>query len=181
MIHSCYEIYSSGIFPNYDPFFRSQTSDGSLPIHLACQYSSDPTLLVNLLYYDKSVVNFERTDGFTPLHLVAARADMQDVPLGLIRLDEDTQVKTLFEMNVTNYVWHYKNESEELETLIWIYALSFYRSKMILDRPNCFGWIQIVLVGSKSFWSGLNHFGQVQIIKISQETSNLSLTKMIWT
>ena len=84
-------------------FFRSQTSDGSLPIHLACQYSSDPTLLVNLLYYDKSVVNFERTDGFTPLHLVAARADMQDVPLGLIRLDEDTQVKTLFEMNVSNY------------------------------------------------------------------------------
>ena len=80
---------------NYDPFFfRSQTSDGSLPIHLACQYSSDPTLLVNLLYYDKSVVNFERADGFTPLHLVAARADMQDVPLGLIRLDEDTQVKT---------------------------------------------------------------------------------------
>ena len=73
---------------------RSQTADGSLPIHLACQYSSDPTLLVNLLYYDKSVVNFERADGFTPLHLVAARADMQDVPLGLIRLDEDTQVKT---------------------------------------------------------------------------------------
>ena len=126
-----------------------------MPIHLACQYSSDPTLLVNLLYYDKSVVNFERTDGFTPLHLVAARADMQDVPLGLIRLDEDTQVKTLFEMNVTKYVWHYKNESEQLEfkleTLIWIYALSFYRFKMVLDRPNCFGWIQIVLVGSKSF------------------------------
>ena len=48
---------------------RSQTADGSLPIHLACQYSSDPTLLVNLLYYDKSVVNFERGDGFTPLHL----------------------------------------------------------------------------------------------------------------
>jgi len=74
---------------------RSQTADGSLPIHLACQYSSDPTLLVNLLYYDKSVVNFERADGFTPLHLVAARADMQDVPLGLIRLDEDTQVKMI--------------------------------------------------------------------------------------
>ena len=167
MIHSCYEIYSSGIFPNYDPFFRSQTSDGSLPIHLACQYSSDPTLLVNLLYYDKSVVNFERTDGFTPLHLVAARADMQDVPLGLIRLDEDTQVKTLFEMNVTNYVWHYKNESEQLEfkleTLIWIYALSFYRfkkgfgpSKLSWLDPNRFGWFQIILVGSKSFWSGSN-------------------------
>ena len=40
-------------------------------------------------------------------------------------------------------------------------ALSFYRSKMILDHPNCFGLVQIVfgrvrivLVGSKSFWSG---------------------------
>jgi hypothetical protein len=26
-----------------------------------------------------------------------------------------------------------------------------------------------------------NHFGQVQIIKISPEKSNLNLTKMIWT
>ena len=25
-----------------------------------------------------------------------------------------------------------------------------------LDHPNCFGWVQIVLVGSKSFWSGSN-------------------------
>ena len=30
---------------------KSPTSDGSLPIHLACQYSSDPTLLASLLYY----------------------------------------------------------------------------------------------------------------------------------
>ena len=43
------------------------------------------------------------------------------------------------------------------------YALSFYRSKMILDRPNCFGQVQIDLVMSKSFWSGPNHFGQVQL------------------
>ena len=34
----------------------------------------------------------ERTDGFTPLHLVAARANVHDVHLGLIRLGEDTQV-----------------------------------------------------------------------------------------
>ena len=34
---------------------------------------------------------------------------------------------------------------------------------------------------STLFWSGLNHFGQVQIIKISPEKSNLNLTKMIWT
>ena len=37
------------------------------------------------------------------------------------------------------------------------YALSYYRSKMILDSPNCFDWVQIVLVGYyKSFWSGSN-------------------------
>ena len=43
-----------------------------------------------------------------------------------------------------------------------IYALSFYGgSKMILD-------------GSNSFWSGSIHFGQVQIIKISPEKSDLN-------
>ena len=31
------------------------------------------------------------------------------------------------------------------------------------------------------FWTGPNHFGQVQIIKISPEKSNLTLTKMLWT
>ena len=34
------------------------------------------------------------------------------------------------------------------------YALSYYRSKMILDSPNCFGQVQVVLVGSKLFWFG---------------------------
>jgi len=72
---------------------RSPMADGSLPIHLACQFSSDPTLLATLLYYDKSVVNMEREDGFTPLHLVAARTDVHDVRHGIIRLDEETQVR----------------------------------------------------------------------------------------
>ena len=71
---------------------KSPTADGSLPIHLACQFSSDPTLLASLLYYDKSVVNETRTDGFTPLHLIAARGDVHDVRIGIIRLDEETQV-----------------------------------------------------------------------------------------
>ena len=39
-------------------------------------------------------------------------------------------------------------------------ALSFYRSKMILSCPNCFGQVQIVLVRSKLFWLGPNHFGR---------------------
>ena len=59
-------------------------------------------------------------------------------------------------------------------------ALSFSRSKMILDRPNHFGWVAIDFDWSNLFWSCPNHFGQVQIIKISQEKSNLTLTKMLW-
>ena len=44
------------------------------------------------------------------------------------------------------------------------------------------------MVEYQSLWAGPNHFGQVQIIKISLEKSNLDLTKdaldltqMIWT
>ena len=60
-------------------------------------------------------------------------------------------------------------------------ALSFYWSKMILDHPNNFGRVPIVLERSHLFWWGPNHFGQVQIIKINTEKSNLNMTKMIWT
>ena len=59
-------------------------------------------------------------------------------------------------------------------------ALSFYRSKMILDRPNRFGQIQTVLVGSKLFWSGPNYFGQVLIRFLFTNFYNLDLSKMIW-
>ena len=52
---------------------------------------------------------------------------------------------------------------------------------MILDRPNHFGWVPIILDRSTLFWSSLNRFGQVQIIKISPGKSNLNPTKMIWT
>jgi hypothetical protein len=41
---------------------------------------------------------------------------------------------------------------------------------MILDRPNCFGRVQIVLVVSKSFWLGPNHFGWVQIILVGSKS-----------
>ena len=42
-------------------------------------------------------------------------------------------------------------------------ALSFYRSKIILDPPNCFGLVQIILVGCKSFRSCPNQNDQVQV------------------
>ena len=52
---------------------------------------------------------------------------------------------------------------------------------MILDRPNHFDRVPIVLDGPNLFWLGPNHFGQVQIIKISPKKYNLNLTKIIWT
>ena len=58
--------------------------------------------------------------------------------------------------------------------------LSFYGSKMILDRPNHFGRLPIVLDWSNLFWSGPNHFGNIQIIKIIPEKFDLNLTKMVW-
>ena len=60
-------------------------------------------------------------------------------------------------------------------------ALSFYSSKMILDRPNHFGRVPIVLVRSKSFWLGPKHFGQGQIRLFWANFYNLDLTKTNWT
>ena len=54
------------------------------------------------------------------------------------------------------------------------YALSFYGFKMILDRPNNFGRVPIVLDRSNSFLFGLNDFGKLQIITIRPKS--LSLT-----
>ena len=50
---------------------------------------------------------------------------------------------------------------------------------MILERPNCLGQVKIVLVGSKSFWSDLNHFDQVKIRLFWTNFYNLDLSKMI--
>ena len=55
-----------------------------------------------------------------------------------------------------------------------IHALTFYRSKMLLDCPNLFGWIQTVLAGP-------NYFVQVQIRLFLTNFFNLDLSKMVWT
>ena len=47
--------------------------------------------------------------------------------------------------------------------------------------PKWFWTVQIILLWHQLFWTGLNHFGKVQIIKVSPEKPNLNLTKMIWT
>ena len=51
---------------------------------------------------------------------------------------------------------------------------TFYRSKMILDRPNCFGRVQVLLLGSKGF-------GQVQIILLRFKLDFSRLIFIIWT
>ena len=43
---------------------------------------------------------------------------------------------------------------------------------MILDRLNYFGWVQIVLVGYKSFWLGSNKFFWTNF-------NNMDLSKLI--
>ena len=59
-------------------------------------------------------------------------------------------------------------------------------SKMILDHPNHYGRnfaksSPIVLVRSKSFWSGPKHFAQGEIRLFWANFYNLDLTKLIWT
>ena len=91
------------------------------------------------------------------------------------------------------YIWNFEISIKALvflkmdlgKTCIWIkfltdlYALSFYRSKFILERPN--RRVQIFLVGSKSFWSDTIHFSQVWIWFLWIIFFNLDLFKMIWT
>lgn len=76
-----------------------ETENGSLPIHLACQYSSDRTMINLLLHYNRDVINAKRNDGFTPLHLVASRNDgPADTSIGLIPLDEETQRTFIYDL-----------------------------------------------------------------------------------
>ena len=82
-----------------------------------------------------------------------------------------TNIGCSFASNAIDLLYNFKLETN---------ALSFYGSKMILDRPNHFGRVPIVLDWSNLFWSGRNHFRQFQIITISPEKSNLNLAKMIW-
>ena len=66
-------------------------------------------------------------------------------------------------------------------SFFFFYALFFYAFKMILDCPNHFGRVLIVLDRSNSFWLGPNHFEKIQIIRFGPENSNLNLTTTIWT
>ena len=61
--------------------------------------------------------------------------------------------------------YQYSKAVDISTTLQYSYALSFYGSKIILDRPNCFGRVQNVLVESKALWSDPNHFEQVKTFK----------------
>ena len=63
---------------------------------------------------------------------------------------------------------HCKLDGSKVRKL-YLYALSFCKYKMILDRPNTFVLLQIdriVVDGSNLFWKNPNHFGRVQLIFI---------------
>lgn len=74
-------------------FSTPSSNGGSLPLHYACQYSKDPTLLTALFHFNKDLANVRRDDGCTPLHLVACRSDQESVADGLVALDEDAQIR----------------------------------------------------------------------------------------
>ena len=57
----------------------------------------------------------------------------------------------------------------------------FWTIQNVLDHSKCFGRVQIVLIMSKLFWSGTNHFGQVLIRLFWTNFYDLDLSKMIWT
>lgn len=84
------------LLEDFDEFFHCKTVDGSLPLHLACQYSTDPNMLKTLLNKSNNFgVNERRNDGFTPIHLLAARNEAKDSHIGLFSLDEATQVQMI--------------------------------------------------------------------------------------
>jgi hypothetical protein len=65
--------------------------------------------------------------------------------------------------------------------LNFYFSMLLSRPSIILDRPNCFRRLEIILIGSKLFWLGPNHFDQVQIRLFWTIFYNLDLSKMIWT
>lgn len=84
---------------DFNACMTSTTDEDMLPIHYACQYSRDPALLALLLFYDCTVINAQRKDGFSPLHIVAARSEgkiSSHSPSGnLVPLDEDVQCRMI--------------------------------------------------------------------------------------
>ena len=68
-------------------------------------------------------------------------------------------------------------ESKILKT----YALSFYRSKMIFDRPNCFSQIQVTLVTFKLIFSALSFIIWTWPKQFLPVPNNLDGQKSFWT
>ena len=64
-------------------------------------------MVAALLYHNRYAVNERRRDTFTPLLLVASRSDAMDKKIGLIPLDEDTQVNfcKLSSISIQSYAW----------------------------------------------------------------------------
>ena len=68
---------------------------------------------------------------------------------GILRVDK---YLPFLPLKIQNFL----ESAAKIEIFVDIYALSFYRSKMIFDQPNCLDMYKL-------FCLGPNHFGQVQI------------------
>merc|ERR1712223_34825 len=99
MTRACPRNAIETLYRDMPACLTAETENGSLPIHLACQYSSDRSMIALLLNYNRDVINAKRNDGFTPLHLVASRNDgPADTSIGLIPLDEETQRTFIYDL-----------------------------------------------------------------------------------
>ena len=97
-------------------------------------------------------------------------ADISNTIIGIIIFEQNLAIST----TVTTYIQTLPNVHYMLYNIYpflfhYISALSFYRSKMILDRPNCFGQVQIL------------SFGCIQIILVRFKLLFPGLFFLIWT
>ena len=75
-------------------------------------------------------------------------------------LNSDNFIKVKDIKSLTKIVEEDKGESGKMD------ALSFLEVKMILDRPNCFERVQIVLFRFKVDFSGLHNFYNLDLSKL---------------
>ena len=93
--HECPQNTIQLLFNSNPQCMKAKEVTGSTPLHMACQFSTDPTMIATLLYYDRQVVNDRRKDGLTPLHMVASRSHISDPAGGIIPLSEEAQYRMI--------------------------------------------------------------------------------------
>ena len=75
------------------PSHASRAAEDGLPLHYACQLSHDPQTVTALIGCNPRLVNSaRRSDGLTPLHLVASRSNLSIAVAKIEALDESAQI-----------------------------------------------------------------------------------------